>query len=248
MSKSKWMTPELKKSILARCDGTVEAINQLMEDYGVPKYTIVNFASKNGLTKKKSPDWTENEEEFLANNWHKGIQYCSKKLKRTDIAVNLKAKRIGLGGCVSGSHYLTGLNVANIMGIDIHVVLRWLNNGLLKNKLAPFPNRKIYLIDLSDLESFLQYNLNLWDSRKMKGSLWIKEPEWFRNKKTKDKLRPINEGKKYTKAEDKKIIDMFKTGDYTYQQIGESVGRSLSSVEHRLNRLDVWGNGLYNGK
>ncbi|RAK21119.1 helix-turn-helix protein [Anoxybacillus vitaminiphilus] len=188
--------------------------------------------------------WTEEEKEFLANNWHKGREYCAKKLNRTVTAVNVKAKRMGLGGCIKNSHFLTAQNVADLLGVDIKRVLNWVQKGLLRFSLAK-AKRKIYLIELEELERFLKENLDLWDSRKMKGSLWINDPDWLVQKRKSDRSRPANEGKKWTPEEDKKAISLFKTGDYTYAQIGELLGRSGNSVERRISRLDVWGTGEF---
>lgn len=242
----KWtrrMSPELAKAISKRYDGTTEIIDKLVEEFNVPRYTITTYARQNGYSKKKINIWSEEEVEFLVSNWSKGREYVSNKLKRSVIAVNLKATRIGLGGCVKGSHYLTAQNIANLMNIDIHAVLRWLSRGLLKHKMAPV-KRITYLVELSDLEKFLKDNQSLWDSRKMQGNLWLKEPDWFKEKRKRDSERPPKEGKKWTSFEDQKAIALFKTGDYTHKEIGETLGRSSVAVERRLIRLDVWNTGI----
>ncbi len=237
---AKRMIPELAEAISKRYDGTTETINKLVKEFSVPRYIITLYACRNGYAKKKTDkNWSKEEVEFLINNWSRGREYVSKKLKRTVRAVNMKAKRIGLGGCVKGSHYLTAKNVANIMNIDIHAVLNWLSEGFLKYKLAPV-KRTAYLIGLSDLEKFLKNNQSLWDSRKMRGSLWLKEPEWFKEKRKRDAERPPKEGKKWTNSEDHKAIALFKTGHYTCKEIGEVLGRSPDAVRRRLSRIDVW--------
>lgn len=244
---SKHITPELKRAIQERYDGTTEVIDQLVKEFKVPRYTVTSHAKHLGLAKKGNKVWSKEEVEFLIDNYSRGLKYCANKLNRTPKGIELKAKRLKLGGIIKGSHYLTAQNIANIMGIDIHVILNWLNRGLLKYKSAP-ANRKVYLVKLNDLEAFLKANQKLWDSRKIKDSLWLTDPDWFKEKKTLDNKRPSKEGKKWTRVEDGKAIAMFKTGDYTYKQIGEALNRSSDSVERRLSRLDVWGNGEYVGE
>ncbi|MDF2652915.1 MAG: hypothetical protein K0Q73_8720, partial [Paenibacillus sp.] len=172
-----WKTPELLAAIQLRYDGTTATINALVAEFDVPRYIVNNYAKKLGVSREKESDWSDKDIQYLIDNWsNRGLEYCAKRLKRTVVSVNLKAKRLGLGGVVKGSQYLTGQNVANLLGIDIHCVLNWLQIGLLKFKNAPI-NRVTHLIEIADLEQFLKENLHIWDSRKMKGSLWIQDPE-----------------------------------------------------------------------
>ncbi|WP_080833254.1 sigma-70 family RNA polymerase sigma factor [Cohnella massiliensis] len=253
MSARKWYSEALIEAIKARYTGNPTITNQLMAEFQVPRYVITNYAKKCGVARKKEPNWTEKETQFLIQHWsEKGLVYCAKRLKRTTVAVKLKAKRLGLGGIVKNSQFLTGQNVANLMGIDIHSVLRWLDKGYLKYKSAPFPsrsdrNRTTTMISLEDLEVFLKSYPNLWDSRKMVGSLWLQDPDWLVAKKAADRARPPAEGRKWTRDEDKRLIALFKLGTMTYQQIGEILGRSSEAVQRRLSRLDVWGTGKFVG-
>jgi hypothetical protein len=171
--------------------------------------------------------------EQLVNS--KTEEAIARKLGRTAKGVHLKAKRLGLGGQIKGSHYLTAQNIANIMGIDIHAVLRWIETGLIKFKLARV-DRKVYLIEVSDLETFLENNQNLWNCRKLKGTLWLKEPDWLKEKRAADNHRPVNECKKWTPDEDKIALDLYRKG-LKLKDIGLKLGRSHEGVERRIHRL-----------
>lgn len=249
----KWKSPELLAAIEARYDGKTETISTLVAEFNVPRHAVNSYARLLNKAQTKSPNWTEKEENFLINNWsERGLEYCAKRLKRSKVAVNIKAKRLGLGGVVKGSQYLSAQSVANILGIDVHSVLRWLDKGQLQYKSAPFSDRvdgrrTVTMVSLVYLETFLQTNLDLWDSRKMKGSLWLQDPEWFVNKRAADRSRPINEGRKWSRDEDKRVISLFKRGTMTYHDIGSQLGRSGDSVERRLSRLDIWGTGEFMG-
>lgn len=243
----KHLTSELIDEIKKIYDSSSETIDYLEKKYNVPRYTIINTANKLGLNKKKSKKWTDEELEFIYEKWHKGPKYVSKKLNRTETGVKLKAKRLGLGGCVTGSHKFTATFVAKIIDIDHHVITKWMKQGLLKYSKAPV-NRITYLIDLKDLINFLKNNQELWDSRKLqKELLWIETPEWLKEKMKRDQFLAKKSFQKWTKEEDTLAIALFKTGDYTYREIGEKLGRSHYAVKRRLRRLDVWGTGEYIG-
>ncbi|MBB6219015.1 hypothetical protein HNQ80_005193 [Anaerosolibacter carboniphilus] len=121
---SKWsrrLTPELAEEISKRYDGTKEVIDQLCEEFNVPRYTIHCYASSKGLTKKRKGDnWSKEEIDFLYDNFSKGAQYVAKKLQRSPNAVKIKLNRLGVG--FKDSHLLTANLVANILNIDIHVI------------------------------------------------------------------------------------------------------------------------------
>lgn len=180
--------------------------------------------------------WSSNEISYLINNWPiRSEEAIAKKLNRTMLAVHLKAKRLGLGGHVKGSHYFTGQNLANILGIDGHCVRNWIKLGLIKYRTAKL-DRVTYLFELEDIEAFLKENPDKWDSRKIKGNLWIVEPDWLKEKRASDNLRPNREGKKWTPEEDRKVLDLYRKG-YKLKGIGEIMNRSRSGIEHRINRL-----------
>ena len=237
----KRLTPELIQAIIERYDGTTDVIDELVEQFNVPRYTVTRYASVNGLAKRIGSNWSQEEIDFLQANVSRGSAYISRKLKKSPSAVRLKLNR--LGSSFRDSHLLTANYVSKILNIDVHSVCKWIETGLLK--FTTIKGQKTYRIDLKDLEKFLKGNLDLWDSRKIKTSLWINEPEWFKEKKRKDLQRPSREGHKWTKEEDKRAISLFKTGLYTYKQIGTFIGRSSDGVEKRLNRLDIWGTGKY---
>lgn len=228
-------------------DGSTEVINQIQACFpDIPRWMITRKGNEFGLKAFSRSFWTKKEIQWLEDNYHLGLSYCAKKLKRTEVAVQLKAKRLNLGGFILGTHFFTAQNVSNLMGVDIHAVLRWLERGWLKHRLAN-ANRKFYFISKSELVEFMENYIDEWDSRKIKQSLWVNEPLWYREKKLRDSQRPKREAQKWTREEDKQLISLFKSGAYKQKEIARIMNRSVSGVAHRLKRLDVWGTGLYVG-
>lgn len=240
------LPPGLKEEILSRYDGSTAIIDELVEKYQVARFRVTRTANKLGLKSKAPQRWSEEDIHFLEDNWGSGASYCAKKLKRTETAVKLKAKRLQLGGMIRYSGALTGREVGELLNIDSHSVARWITEGKLKSK-TPTQKRQMYLIELDDLKTFLEKHQNLWNSKKMKESLWITEPAWLVEKRKKDANRARKEFAKWTPAEDKQLLALFKSGAYTQKQMAERLGRSRGSVAHRLKRLDVWGTGEFIG-
>lgn len=237
----------LEQEIMERYDGSTSIIDELMKKYNITeRHHITHTAKRLGKNTKSPKSWKEGDLLFLQDNWHKGREYCAKKLNRTVVAVQLKAKRLGLGGVVRASGCFTAREVAEIMGIDSHCITRWKDDGLLKGKTAKI-NSLVHAIELKDLLKFLEEHQELWNSQKMTCSLWITEPEWMIEKRKRDSKRAKREAAKWTKEEDKRLISLFKSGAYTHREIGELLGRSSRAIQRRASRLDIWGTGEYIG-
>lgn len=63
--------------------------------------------------------------------------------------------------------------------------------------------------------------------------------EYFQQKINQDRARE-REGLPWTPEEDERLRQMFKSGRYTYREIGEKLGRSEAAVGHRLARIVIW--------
>jgi hypothetical protein len=113
--------------ILAKYDGTKPVIDELAARLHVPRYVVKKWGCQLGLARQKEPFWTRAEEEYLeANLGRASIATIAKTLGRTQIAVKLKAKRLGVNKTAEG-YTMRGLCLA--LGCDHHKVERWLRDG-----------------------------------------------------------------------------------------------------------------------
>lgn len=122
------------------------------------------------------------------------ITNLQNKLKRTREAIKIKATRLGLGGAKTNSYkYVTACKISRIMKIDIHKVLKWINEGILKAKhMSLSQNQKVWCVDFEDLITFLENNQNLWDSTRLDEYDLGYEYDWLIEKRKKDKERKLN--------------------------------------------------------
>lgn len=194
--------------------------------------------------------WTQEELEYLHDKWGiKTIPQIAKAMGKSENAVKIKSVRIGLGCFKDSSEYLPALQVSKLLGIDVHTVTNyWIPKCGLKFKwVNPQGGRKFKYIKLSVLEKWLEAHPDNWDSRRVEMFALGFEPDWLKEKRKADQLLPSRKAQKYTRQEDMQLIAFFKTGRYTYQEIGDMLCRSRESVERRISRLDVWGTGKYIG-
>lgn len=83
--------------------------------------------------------WTEKEIELLTENLTRlPVYQVAKKLKRTPSAVASKARRLKLSRRVRDGHY-TATEVAEILGVRVPYVLRWIQRGELKAEASSKP-------------------------------------------------------------------------------------------------------------
>lgn len=175
-------------------------------------------------------NWTKEEEEILKELWgDKTPSSIAKKLKRTETAIVIRAKKLKLGPYYQ--EYLTFSNIADLLGLDPHCISRiWKSKGL---KYKKYKNK--YLVKVENLLKFMKENQELWDSRKLEPLILGKEPKWLKEKREFDKTQPKNKFVKWTPTQDNMLITYLRK--YNYEEIGELLGRSRRSIERRVARL-----------
>ena len=122
--------------------------------------------------------------------------------------------------------------------------------GLKSKRIAPLGVRKFTYIRFIDLVNWLKNNQEKWDSRRVELFSLGEEPEWLNIKRKSDEEIPINRFKKWNQYEDAQIICMYKQGK-KHKDIALVLNRSINSVQHRLKRINIWGNSrrvINNGK
>lgn len=189
--------------------------------------------------------WTKEELEYLQNNWGEQTpDIIARNLKRSVGAVINKSKKLELGSFLDNSEYVNAFSITQLMGIDSHVIQRtWKNHGFKMTKKKIRGNERFEVIKFDKFLKWLRTHQDLWDSRKIPPYGLGTEPEWLKEKREKDKLLPAkSRGTKYTPEEDNKIVLMYRMGR-TQREIAQQLGRSESSVNARIQRLDIWGTG-----
>jgi hypothetical protein len=158
---------------------TRPGIRLLARKVGIPHWTLKKRARELGLTRTKEKPWSEPELEVLARYaW------------MSDERIRLKLKAVGYSRTVTGIHlklrrmkfkhdpsFYSANGLAEALGIDSHVVSRWIRCGRLKAKLrgtarGERQNGDIYLIRERDVRRFILEHPTEIDLRKV-DQLWF---------------------------------------------------------------------------
>lgn len=191
--------------------------------------------------------WTASEKDYLTENWgYKTAPQIARVLNRSCNGVIIKAKHLKLGASTSAGDMLTARKVSELLGVDVHTVTdRWVKKyGLRAVKKAMLGTRKMCMINFTDLLIWLKTHPDKWDSRRVDLYAFGTEPDWLKQKRVQDGKREPRKNAKWTPVEDQTVIALFKRG-LTLRQIADRMERSRAGVQHRLLRIDIWGNGKY---
>ena len=181
--------------------------------------------------------WTKEDKEYLDEHWGRcTLSYISTHLKRTKVAVKLKAKRMHLGAITRADEYMTANQVSVLLNIDRHAITRWiLKHGLKANKKVMLFKKRLWMIKYSDLCEWLSNNQDKFDSERIEIFALGYEPLWLKEKRKRDMKLPKNRFKKWTSLEVQRIIIYAK--EMTYYKIALLMGRSYDSIERKMGRL-----------
>ncbi len=199
----------------------------------------------------KGPDWTQEELDYIREVWgDKTVPQIAKHLGRSVTAVKVKTARLGYIGQKWSGEMMSARKVSELLGVDVHTVCDfWIPKYGLKAKRRQLgvTKKTTTIIMFEDLLRWVEAHQDLWDSRRVEMYALGMEYDWLKEKRKADAEKPTRKAQKWTQQEDDRLITLFKRGGMTYAEIGAELGRPASGVEHRLQRLDVWGNGKYIG-
>ena len=113
---------------------TRPGIRQLAEQIGIPHWAVKKRARELGLARTKEKPWSEPELVILARYAWMSDERIRLKLKaggyaRTVTGIHMKLKRMRFKCDPS---FYSGQGLAQALGIDSHVVTRWIKSGHLK--------------------------------------------------------------------------------------------------------------------
>lgn len=181
--------------------------------------------------------WSESEINYLNEHWGKNTLFgLSIHFKRTKVAIHIKAKRMNLGAITRADEYMTANQVAVLLKVDRHTVIRWIiSHNLKAEREVMLFKRRLWMIKHCDLCKWLKNNQNRFDSKKIELFGLVYEPLWLQEKRKKDRGLPKNRFKKWTDLEVQRII--INSEDMKYKEIAQLMGRSYISIDHKINRL-----------
>lgn len=222
-----------------------DALNQITElkiGYEVLKRAI---NKKKRDTKKRV--WTIEEYNFLKDNWGKlSKKEIAAHLNRSIQSVSLKATRIGLFNYFVYSEEIT-LNQlhriiykANIHSSDVGYI--WESYQMPFNRTVPCKEAAYRTIKMSDFLKWFEQNkrvINLYLTEE--GCFGVEEPEWLKIKRIADKKAAVYgpHNRKWTSAENAKLIKLVNSQKYGYREISITLKRTEGAIKRQMLKLKL---------
>ena len=176
---------------------------------------------------KMRREWTEWEVKYLEKKYvGQPVERTAKKLNRTINSVKRKAAKMNL------NHYTDSLSakvVARCFGVDISVVIRWINKFHMPCKKVVCGNQTRYLIEGEIFWKWAENNKNIINWGKYERQSLLPEPDWLRE--TIRNYNTPNTREKYTDDDIVKIRVLLGKG-LSYAEIAKETGRTYYGIDH----------------
>lgn len=218
---------------------------EIAEDLGRTYQSIYNKARKLGLGSNRAHHhrpWTEEEEEFLAENWGMfSMEHIAKKLNRTPHAIQIRAVKLGLGPFLESGDYIT-LNqlLLQLRGYNgrTYTVKQWIEKGLpVKTKKVKSSSFKV--VNLDDFWEWAEKNRTLIDFSMLEENALGKEPQWLKDQRRADIEMKKFKKTPWTEVEDRRLINLLREFRWTYREISEKLNRTEGAIKRRMLDLGL---------
>ncbi|MCP3764742.1 DNA-binding protein [Domibacillus sp. A3M-37] len=184
--------------------------------------------------------WTGEDVSFL----QKRVGSCSlsaiaKQLNRSEVAVLLKLKKLGLGNTKNATGLLTGSELAEALNVDRKTVHHWVQfHGLEATSRITCYERKFCLIDVDSFWQWAEQNQKKIDFSIIEKHTLPPEPEWVDDARKTNTEKTIKIYKRWTTKEIELLI-RWKEEGISLNEIAEKLSRSRISVERRYARCKI---------
>jgi uncharacterized protein YdiU (UPF0061 family) len=187
-----------------------------------------------GLAKKS---WSEIEIDYLKDNiGMMKITTIADKLDRSENAIVLKAKRLGIANTKNHQGYLNVSELAKLIGKDRKVVSYWTKNcGLHTYRRITHSERSFCFIKPEEFWEWALDNQEKLNFQKIEPNSIPPEPDWVREvrmtQEVKEKIY-----KNWTTKEMQKLTELKLLG-FDEEKIAKKLNRSSTSIKRKLDRM-----------
>ena len=236
---------EFDKEMLALIWET-DSISDIAKSLGRSSTAVHHMAKKlelpthKELEGKKYRRWTDEEKEYLCENWgEKDLNVIAKKLKRTIPAIKHMVRELELPSAQDASTYLTQREVARIMGVTNKKLAYWEQ----KRKIISFKSIKLCgkmtykVIQLDKLLDVLKQHQDIWDANKVELYAFGEEPLWLQEKRKSDATKVYgNNNESWTAAQDMQLHSLWRR-KVPQKEMAEALEKTPRAIRHRICKL-----------
>lgn len=212
--------------------------SEIAEIFNVSQTYISALFIKLGIKSRRI--WTKEDLEYLENKFGTStVKTIAKHLQKSEDAIIIKAKRLGLGGITVASELLNANQLASAIGVDRKTIHRWIDKeGLKAAKKILAKEKAFWRISINEFWKWAENNQEQIKWSKFEKNSLGKEPKWVDIARKKHMLKPKREAEKWTFKEDESLKMYWDAGKST-RFIGETLNRSSKSILKRAARIGL---------
>ena len=190
-------------------------------------------------------NWTEQETEYLCDNWGKlAVPTLCERLNRSQTAILLRVQRIGLPAFLESGDYIT-LNqlIAAVTGSDRSYSYK--TTSWVKHRGLPVHSKRnnkcsFKIVYVDEFWRWAEKNRSFIDFWKMQPLILGKEPPWVADQRRKDFAAFSMQRKDpWTTLDDQRLTHLLKQHKYGYAQLSEQLQRSAGAIQRRCADLGL---------
>ena len=172
-------------------------------------------------------EWTDKEINYM-NKFYLRQPICktADKLNRTVASVKHKAVKMGL------NHYTNNLNartLARCFGVDVNVVVRWIEKFDLPCGKVECATQTRYVLDTEKFWKWAELHKDIINWNKYERKSLVPEPDWVSSAICNCNVQNVR--KKYTEQDIVAIKGLLHRG-LGYKEIAKQMGRSYYGINH----------------
>ena len=244
-SSYRWSKSE-EEHLRELCKNEKLSIEEIAKTLGRTESAVYKKASLLGIDIiSQRREWKQWEDEFLLTNWGcKTLSYISNKLNRSTEACILRAKHLKLGGALKNTEYVLLVDFCKAVGISKEVVIKtWQPLGFKIRYLKTTRKRQFKAVDLNESLTWMEKHQDLFDGSLVDELFFLPEPDWLKAKRKADKVDKTNiklgKKKQYWSDLDIQRLKCQLGLGMTHQEIANSLGKSLASVNYKVSQLNL---------
>lgn len=181
--------------------------------------------------------WTAEEMDFLKDNIGKQrIETIAHKLRRTETAIFLKAKRLKIANTkqIQGNYSLGEL--ATLIHINRRTLYNWVQKGLFPaHKKITKQKRSFYFVKPNEFWKWAFENKEKLNFSNISPFSILPEPKWVDKERKKDDPFEEMNYKYWTVGEIRNLLEYYHQG-YNCAKIADKLNRTPHSIRNQLKR------------
>lgn len=188
--------------------------------------------------------WTKEQEAYLEDRWgDTSITTIAKNLGRSENAVIVRARRMGLGAFLESGDYVTWNQLIITLGYaaaDTYKLKSWVRNRSFPMRKKRVKNNIFRIVYLEEFWEWAGKNRNFLNFSRFEPYALGAEPEWVAEKRRQDVISERKYRKTpWTKSEDHRLGILVQRQQYTYKELAEMFGRTEGAILRRIVDLGI---------